>query len=155
MNKDMIYHIFREAPKSRNVEIIKFLKEYKLFWATCLFSGHAMSGDGGGAAPPGTPPGPPRSSKLLNLHRFYKHFRLAVINVLQRCLRRRAFSMHRRKARANSTFQRCTQSLWSTSAAISKPWKRHWFYNQKLHWVGFGVAGCLFKVSSLIYGGPR
>ena len=31
MNKDMIYHIFREAPKSRNVEIIKFLKEYKQF----------------------------------------------------------------------------------------------------------------------------
>ena len=40
----MIYHIFREAPKSRNVEIIKFLEEYKQFWATCLFSGGAPSG---------------------------------------------------------------------------------------------------------------
>ena len=47
MNKDMIYHIFKEAPKSRNVEIIKFLKEYKQFRATCLFSGHAPLGDRG------------------------------------------------------------------------------------------------------------
>ena len=31
MNKDMIYQIFREAPKTWNVEIIKFLKKYKLF----------------------------------------------------------------------------------------------------------------------------
>ena len=29
MNKDMIYHIFKEAPKSRNVGIIKIFKTTK------------------------------------------------------------------------------------------------------------------------------
>ena len=51
----MIYHIFKEAPKSRNVEIIKFLKEYKLFCATCLFSGGAPSGVRGGSPSLGAP----------------------------------------------------------------------------------------------------
>ena len=51
IHKDMIYHIFKEAPKSRNMEIIKFLKEYKQFWATCHFSGDAPRLTGGVRAP--------------------------------------------------------------------------------------------------------
>ena len=39
--------LLKEAPKSRNMEIIKILLEYKQFLATCMFSGHATSGDGG------------------------------------------------------------------------------------------------------------
>ncbi len=39
------------TPNPWNVETIKFLKEYKVFGATCLFSGHAPSGVGGGGRP--------------------------------------------------------------------------------------------------------
>ena len=47
----MIYHIFKEAPKSRNVEIIKILREYKRFLRICPRHPHATDREGGGALP--------------------------------------------------------------------------------------------------------
>ena len=46
MNEDMIYHIFKEAPKTRNMEIIKFLKEYKVFLPICARHPHGEKQSG-------------------------------------------------------------------------------------------------------------
>ena len=153
MNKDMIYHIFREAPKSRNMEIIKILKVYKQFWATCLFSGGAPLATGWGGRPPRAP-----RQDLWDLQNCW--FYTGFISIFAW-----RWSMCCNGVCAGARF-RCTgvrrERFWRFRDAHS-PYDRrelHFQNHQKgigfisktCNCVWFRVPRCWFKVSSLIYG---